>query len=309
MSHDKIVFIVGPTAVGKSKIALCVARKLKGEIISCDAMQIYKEITIASNQPSQKQRRTIAHHLIGTISVRQNYNVAKFAKEAQRKIKMIHKKKKIPIIVGGSGLYMNILLDGIFQEVVNDRTLRKKLQDEAIKKGSKALHTRLQKKDSQAALKIHPHDTKRIIRALEVVLTTKKPISQLQKNRKGLWGTYEIDLFALNRKRNVLYAMINKRVDAMIRNGLIQEIKKVSARPMSKTARGMIGIKEIKGFLKGQMTLSQAGDMMKQNSRRLAKRQLIWFRKEKRLSWIMIQDNDTSTRIAKRIINAVKYNG
>lgn len=305
MKLKKIIFIVGPTAVGKTSLALLLAKKIKGEIISCDAMQVYKEVNIASNKPSPKIRQLIPHHLIDVVSISKSYNVVAFRKTALKTIRNIHRKNKIPIIVGGSGLYMNVLLDGIFEGAKKDLKLRLRLQKEAEEKGREFLYERLKRLDLKAAQKIHPNDTKRIIRALEVYLINKKPISQLQKKRQGLWGKYDIKIFALVRSRARLYERINERVERMFEDGLVDEMKNLLKRPWSPTASALIGVKEVKGFLKGEYNLERAKYLMKLHTRRYAKRQLTWFRKDKRLHWINLEEHDKLSLVVARLMKEI----
>jgi len=299
----KILFLVGPTAVGKTDVALELSKEIELEVISSDSMQVYKELNIASCKPSKNITQKLPHHLINVVSVRDEYNVADFRKMAIKSIRQIHKKNKIPLIVGGSGLYVSTILDGIFSGAKKNIALRKKLKKQAEKFGNQFLYSRLKKVDPAAAKKIHPHDLKRIIRGLEVFEMTQKPISVLQKKRKGIWGKFDIRIFGLMRERQQLYNRIDERVDEMLKKGLLKEIKSILANPISLTASYCLAVKEISGFLKGQYGLDEARRLIKQNSRRYAKRQLTWFRKDKRINWIEIKDNASPKGIAKKILS------
>lgn len=302
MNSKRIFFIVGPTAVGKTDIAVCLAQKIQGEIISCDAMQVYREMDIASNKPAVEVLKRIPHHLINVVSVQEEFDVARFNQLALEAIGDIHARHRVPVIVGGSGLYMQILLDGIFSGGAKNEDLRQAFRHQAQVAGPQALYAQLVAKDSRAAAKIHPNDLKRIIRALEINMTRDKPISELQKNREGLWGKYHITLFALNRDREDLYRRIEQRVDSMFERGLVDEIKKFNGIAWSQTAEGIIGVREINGYLKGEYPLDRARELIKQNTRRLAKRQLTWFRKEQRLRWLMLQPQDQPETIVERML-------
>jgi len=301
----KIIFIVGPTAVGKSQAALFLARRIEGEIISCDSMQVYKEINIANDKPLQEVLAAVPHHLINIVSVEEVFDVEWFNTEATRVIKDIHNRGHIPVIVGGSGLYMQVLLDGIFQGAPRNEELRKDLERLAKKKGNEFIHQQLQKKDPQAALKIHPHNLKKMIRALEVCVTAKQPISILQKNRQGIWGKYDIRLVALNRDREELYQRINQRVERMFQEGLVDEIKDLDNKKWGRTADGIIGVNEVRDYLKGHCDLEQAIEQTQLNTRHFAKRQLTWFRKEERLQWIFLKSGDTPEDIANQIYEMI----
>ena len=305
-NRRSVIFIVGPTAVGKSEVALVLAQQLKGEIVSCDAMQVYKEISIATSKPSLEMLRKVPHHLINIQSVQEEFDVAKFNDLAQKAIAAILKKDRIPIIVGGSGMYMQVLLDGIFPGGGKDSQVRAKLEEEAKEKGDGALYTKLQRVDPDAAAKIHPRDQRRIIRALEVYETTRQPMSQIKKSREGLWGKYDIRIFALNRNRAELYNRINRRVDDMLAKGLVKEIEKLDAEKLSLTAQRIIGVDDILGYLKGEHDMERAQYLIQLNSRHLAKRQLTWFRKDKRLEWLMVAEHDTAPDIAKKINQEMK---
>lgn len=302
MLSKRIIFIVGPTAVGKTDVGLFLAQRLKGEIVSCDSMQVYKELSIINAKPSCDILKTISHHLIDVVSVTQEFDVGAFNELALEAIRIIHRRGKIPIVIGGSGLYMQVLLDGIFKGGEKDLDLRERLKQRIQKEGNIVLYEELKEVDRKAAEKIHPNDVRRLIRALEVYQMTKQPISELQKERKGLWEDYDVRIFGLNRNRQELYMRINRRVDAMFNKGLIDEIEKLGGKSLSKTAKGIIGIEEIKGYLEGLCDLEYAKEQMKQNTRRFAKRQLTWFRKEKRIKWIEINENISTEDVGRTIL-------
>jgi tRNA dimethylallyltransferase len=301
MTRQKLIFLVGPTAVGKTNIAVYLARKLNAEIISCDSMQIYQGMDIITSKPSAILRKNVRHHLIGVVSPAKEYNVARYRLEALKKIKEILGQGNVPLFVGGTGLYMSILVDGIFKAKSRKSAIRKRLYKESERLGSDYLYRRLQKVDPEAALKIHPHDTRRIVRALEAFQICGKPISRLQKERKGLFDEYEVRIFCLNMERSSLYARIEKRIDKMFRQGLLPEVKKLFRLKLSKTAACAIGIKELKGYFDGLYDLEEAKRLMKKNTRNYAKRQLTWFRKDKRIEWVGVGDKESSASIANRI--------
>lgn len=299
----KIIFLVGPTASGKSIIALALAKMINAEIISCDSMQVYKELNITSDKLPKSIRRKVPHYLIDVVSVSKNYNVSDFRKQAIKAIEKIHQKGKIPLVVGGSGLYMKVLLDGIFEEGKSDKKTRERLYAQAQKYGKNYLFKRLVKVDPKAAEKIHPHDLRRIVRALEVYEATKQPISQLQKETKGIFEDYDVRLFGLNIERDKLYQRINQRVDEMFKKGLAGEIKKVLKKKLSLTAAKIIGIKEIKDFLDNKFSEDQTRELIKRNTRHYAKRQLTWLRKEKRIHWIEVKEKQKPVSVARKIIS------
>ena len=297
----KIIFIIGPTAVGKTDIALNIASQIPSEIVSCDSMQVYREISIASSKPSLAQRNKVPHHVLDVISIAEKFDVAAFNIMATSAIESILAKKKYPLVVGGSGMYVQILLDGIFEGGEQDPVLRKKLES----MGAEALYKKLKKVDPDAAEKIHSNDVRRLVRALEVYETTNEPISQLQKQRSGLWGKYEIIIIGLNREREELYKMINQRAEGMFGKGLIKEVKAISDSKMSLTAQRIIGVGEVLAYLRGESTLEEAKELMKMNTRRLAKRQLTWFRKDKRITWLMLKAGDSAQEVSKKILKEI----
>ena len=305
VNSQKIIFIVGPTAVGKSETACLLAQRMQGEIVSCDSMQVYKEINIATNKPSDEMLRAVPHHLINIVSVRDEFDAARFAALAMEAIQAVHARRHIPIVVGGSGLYMQILLDGIFPDGPKNSLLREGLKAEAQMHGPHYLYDRLKKADPKTADKFHPRDLRRVIRALEVWILRRQPISSLQKNREGIWGKYDIKIVALSMERQRLHERINERVDKMFCDGIVQEINGLGHLTLSLTAERIIGIREIRGYLNGEYDENQARHLIKLNPRRFAKRQLTWFRREKRLQWIMIEKNDTVAGVAERIIAVI----
>jgi len=298
---EKIIFIVGPTAIGKTGVAVFLAEKINAEIVSCDSMQVYKHMDIITSRPSRQLRNLVPHHLIDIISPEKTYDVYRYRKDALCKIKEILNKGKVPIFVGGTGLYMSVLIDGIFRLRSQNKNIRKKLSKQAARFGSNYLYERLKRQDPLAASRIHPHDTKRIIRALEVYAITGQPISKLQRQRKGLCDKYDIRIFCLNMERDKLYQRIEERVERMFKQGLVGQVKKLLQLKLSRTASCAIGIKELKGYFSGNYDLEQLQALIKRNTRLYAKRQLIWFRKDKRIKWIEVSHKEKPEDIAKKI--------
>lgn len=299
--RPKIVFLVGPTAIGKTEIAIILAKKLNARIISCDSMQIYKGMDIITAKPSFNLRKRIPQFLIDIVSPTQDFNVSRYRKKALVFIEKILKNKNIPLFVGGTGLYVSCVIDGIFEMGVRNVRTRRQLYKEAEDRGPEYLYGQLKKIDPAAAEKIHPHDTKRIIRSLEVFRITGKPISFLQKQRKPLTELYDIKIFGLDMERKKLYHRIDSRVDEMFEQGLLDEVRRLLKLKLSKTASFAIGIKELKGYFEGAYDLEEAKRIIKRNSRQYAKRQLTWFRKDKRIHWINIGGKKKPKEIADKI--------
>lgn len=296
----KIIFIVGPTAVGKSEIAFSLAQKVQGEIISCDSMQVYKEIRIASNKPPAVYLKDVPHHLIDFVPIEEDFDVSQFNTLSLSLIPEIHQRKRIPIIAGGTGLYMQILLDGLFNSQDRDEELRQELFALAEGKGKEHLYAMLKERDSECAQRIHPNDLKKVVRALEVCIQENRPMSEMQKERAGIWGRYAISLYCINTDRQKLYERIEARVEEMFEEGIVQEMESISDRTLSRGVMSIIGVKEIFGFLKNEYDCEHAKDLMKLHTRRLAKRQLTWFRKDKRIQWF-----DLTEKTQEEILNNI----
>jgi tRNA dimethylallyltransferase len=306
MNQKRIIFLVGPTGVGKSAVALQMAESLNAEIVSCDAMLVYREVAIANDKPTPEERKRVMHHMIDCVSVTEDFDVARYRKEAIEVIEDIHKRGKVPLIVGGSGMYVTILLDGIFEANNEDPALRRQLQEDAKILGVEKLYLRLKKVDPVSAERINARDERRIVRALEVYVSNRKPISQLQKERSGLWGKYYIKILALTRERQELYDRVNQRVDQMFERGLIQEVKRLNQLTLSRTAGGLIGLPEVNGFLQGKFSIEETKELMKMNTRHYVKRQLTWFRKEKRLDWVTVNADQSAGDIAVKLIEFLR---
>ena len=274
--------IVGPTAVGKTELSIQLAEKFNGEIISGDSMQIYKDLDIATAKVTSAEMRGIPHHLIDIKEIEEEYSVSDFQKEASRKITEITKRGHLPIIVGGTGLYIESLLYPVSHAKVEpNEKLRLKLEDFAGQMGNKKLWNRLNKIDPEAAKKIHPNNVRRLVRAIEVYEEKGQLFSDFQNERNKKESVYDIFLIGLNTDRQKLYERINQRVDQMITEGLLEEAKdlweKVGPELNTQSTRG-IGYKELFDYFNQHISFEEAVDAIKQNSRRYAKRQITWFR-------------------------------
>jgi tRNA dimethylallyltransferase len=309
----KIIFIVGPTATGKSDVAYLLAKKIKAEIVSCDSMLVYKEPEIITAKPAQNILSEVPHHFINSISVSEKYSVYDYCKNATEKIKVLYNKNISVIVCGGTGLYYKALLDGIFKQGEKDDNLREELNKQIEKKGLQKLYEQLKAVDSKAAEKISQNDRKRIIRALEVYRLTGEPISVKQKEAKGLWGKVPVKVFGLRLSRDKLYEKINKRVDKMFEMGAVNEVRGLLDKKISMTAEKIIGIKEIKDYIKNEdgshsgtvPIIEKTKEIIKQNTRRFAKRQITWFKKDPRIEWVDAEDKTTeevADKIYKEII-------
>ena len=299
-----VIFIVGPTAIGKTALAIKIAKRIKGDIISADSMQVYKGMRTLSQAPTPEEKRKARHYLVNSLEPKREYSVAAFINNSSRAIGSIIKRKRIPIVVGGSGLYIRGLIDGLFPSPEADLKFRKKMARFAAKYGSRKLHSRLSKIDPESAKLIHPNDLRRIIRALEIYNSSGKTMTELKLSTRGLKDRYNIKIFGLIRPREGIYSNIDERVDEMFRSRVVGEVKKLRRKRLSKTAKMVLGFNEISGYLNGKYGLEAAKDMLKMNTRRFSKRQLTWFRADKRIKWFDLGkfgDKDIIKRIAKGV--------
>ena len=297
MQKEKVIVICGPTASGKTNLSIELAKQINGEIVSCDSMQIYKDMTIGTAKPTIDEMQGIKHYLIDYVSPENRYSVADYKKDAINAIKEILKKKKVPIIVGGTGLYLDSLIFGIeYNEIETDLEYRNKLENIEKEKGLQILYEMASKIDVDAIRKVSINDKKRIFRILEIYHSTGKTKTELEKESRKNGPEFDYILFGITMDREKLYEKINKRVDLMMENGLIEEVKQILNRYNKfPTAMQGLGYKEVVQYLEGQTSKEEMIEKIKMETRRYAKRQLTWFRKYKNLKWIngleRIQDN------------------
>lgn len=296
--EPSLVVIVGPTASGKTALSIELASRHNGEIVSADSMQIYKGMDIGTAKPTTKEMRGIPHHLISVLESSESFSVAQYQERATASIQDILRRGKLPFLVGGTGLYISSVVDNTdFGEIVNNQELRAELEEQARQKGGEALLKELEQCDPVLAMALHPNNLGRIIRALEVYRLTGKPLSEFQAASRLQPAPYNLCMIGLTfRSREFLYQRIDSRVDAMLQNGLLQEVEALMKTGLSATAVQAIGYKELYGYFKGEQTLSQAVDNLKRQTRRYAKRQLTWFRRDERIHWLYNEDNDTMGR-------------
>lgn len=301
-----LIVVCGPTASGKSELALQIADKFNGEIISADSMQIYKEMNIGTAKPSEQEQKKIKHHLIDFLNVDQEYSVSQFCSDARQASEDILSRKKIPVLVGGTGLYIDSFVNNLnFQNSDGSQQIREKLINELNEKGIDYLFDLLVKIDPEASCIIHKNNTKRVIRALELNFTTGKNLSQI--NAESLRNRKFNPLFiGVNYKdRALLYDRINLRVDYMIENGLIEEAKKLFEVSLSKTAIGAIGYKELFEFFKGDLTLEDSVELLKQKTRNYAKRQITWFKRNKEINWFFPDEFDSRQKFIDSVLEFI----
>lgn len=307
-SKPFIVIIAGPTASGKTALAIKLAKLLNGEVISADSMQIYRYMNIGTAKPTVEEMENVPHHLIDIINPDEEFSVALFKKYADEKIREITTKDKLPIIVGGTGLYINSLTYHLnFSDSAEDKEYREYLSNLAENHGNEYVYNMLKKVDPDAANKIHPNNLKRVIRALEVFKNTGTKISEYQKETQMHESDYNFYYIALDMPRDILYDRINKRVDTMVSKGLVEEVIKLKEMGYHRNLQSMqaIGYKEIFDYIEGDLSLQDSIELIKRNSRRYAKRQLTWFRKDSRINWINVFNQNIDT-ICSNIINDIE---
>ena len=292
MQKNKVIVICGPTASGKTALSIELAKKINGEIVSCDSMQIYKDMNIGTAKPTPEEMQGIKHYLIGYVSPEERYSVSDYKSDAKKAIKEIIQKGKMPIVVGGTGLYLDSLIYEIeYQDIKLDEEYRKKLEEEVEEKGIETLYERAKQIDAKAMEKISPNDKKRILRVLEIYHTTGKTKTEQEIESRKKEVEYDYKVYALDWDRQKLYDRINKRVDIMVEKGLIEEVKQILKKyDTFPTAMQGLGYKEVVEYIEGKVTKEEMIEKIKMETRRYAKRQLTWFRKNKQTIWLNAED-------------------
>ncbi len=290
---EKIICVCGPTASGKSALGAALALDLDGEVVSCDSMQVYRRMDIGTAKPSPADRAAVPHHMIDTAEPTEEYSAARYAQEAASCISGVISRGKLPVVVGGTGLYFDALMKGGDYAPRPDPGIREELQKLAAERGDEYLLSMLREQDPRSAGKLHVNDTKRVIRALEVKIATGVTLSEYNERGRSRPPRYCAVMIGLDfEHREALYDRINKRVDEMFDRGLVKEVSSLirGGAGDSCTAMQAIGYKETAAYLRGECTLSEAVGAVKLNTRRYAKRQLTWFRKYTRMRWIVQPD-------------------
>ncbi len=306
MAHKKpLLAIVGPTATGKTAVGVQLALKLKGEVVSADSMLVYQGMDIGTAKPTKDEMQGVPHHMIDIVKPDEDYSVARYQKEAEQVIASLHQKNKLPILVGGTGLYIRAVIDEYdFAAPGEDGELRKTLYQQAQLKGNEWLHSKLAEVDPPAAEKIHPNNVRRVIRALEVYKLTGRRISSMQRASYRTNAKYQLAIFGLTMQRNLLYRRIEQRVDQMIAAGLVEEVKSLLDKGIKRSMTAMqgLGYKEIAAYLAGEISLEEAIELIKRDTRRFAKRQITWFKRDPRIHWLDVHNYDNITKLSEEII-------
>lgn len=301
---NKLIVLTGPTAVGKTELSIALAHHLNGSIISADSMQVYRYMDIGTAKIMPEEMDGIKHYLVDALEPDEEFNVVRFQKMAKQAMNEIYQQGKIPIVVGGTGFYIQALLNDInFEETKESASFRTELEQYAKDFGAEALHAKLREVDEVSANLIHPNNIKRVIRALEFYKETGQPISQHNEEEKKRKSPYDFRYFVLTNDRQVLYDRIEHRIDLMVSNGLIQEVQFLKEKGYTRDLVSMqgLGYKEILAYLDGECTLEEAIYILKRDTRHFAKRQLTWFRREENVIWLDKQEYPDTDSLLNRI--------
>ncbi|MBE7101590.1 tRNA (adenosine(37)-N6)-dimethylallyltransferase MiaA [Bacillus cereus] len=302
VQREKVAVIIGPTAVGKTKLSIDLAKALNGEIISGDSMQIYRTMDIGTAKVTTDEMDGIPHYMINIKDPEDSFSVAEFQERVRKCIREITERGKLPIIVGGTGLYIqSVLFDYQFTDEAGDATYREQMEKLALERGVEYVHKKLQEVDPESAERIHANNVRRVIRALEIFHTTGEKMSnQLEKQENEL--LYDVSLIGLTMDREMLYDRINLRVNLMIEQGLLEEVKGLHERGVRDCQSiQAIGYKEIYDYFENRVSLEEAVSQLKTNSRRYAKRQLTWFRNKMDVAWFDVTDGEKTSEILRYI--------
>lgn len=302
---EPVIVIVGPTASGKTKLSIELAKRINGSIVSTDSMQIYRYMDIGTAKPDKTEMSGIRHYMIDEVDPDENFSVARYRECALGCISRILAEGKHPIVAGGTGLYINSLIYNInFSETICDEELRESLRLEAEEKGNRAIYERLMAIDPEAAARIHENDTKRIIRAIEVYEHTRKTISEHVKESRQEPPPYRYVVFGLEWDREKLYSRIERRVDKMLEAGLVEEVRRLKEMGYDRggTAMQGIGYKEILEFLDGRVSYDETVYILKRDTRHYAKRQMTWFRRIEGINWLKVDESSDFEKLSEKII-------
>ncbi len=298
-----LVVIAGPTASGKTALAVELCRRFNGEVISADSMQVYDTLTVGTARPTAEEMAGIPHHLMGFLPPDASYSVAKYAEQAHRAIADVHARGKLPILCGGTGLYIQAVTENLsYEEQPENREVRDRLRARIEREGGEALLRELASVDPETASRLHPNDHGRIVRALEIVRTTGRTITEQNAQSRRAGSPYRLCGLRLEfRDREALYERINRRVDRMLESGLEREARWLREQPDTDTVRQAIGYKELEPYLRGEITLDRAADALRQGTRRYAKRQLSWFRRQDWMNVVYMDEAAPTERAAQQI--------
>lgn len=293
-----VVVIVGPTAVGKTAFALALASRFGAEIVNADSLQVYQELNIGTAKPTPEERARVPHHLVDVVPVTEDFDAARFCELGRQVLAELHRRGVLPLVVGGSGLYLRALLYGLFADGVKDRAIRRQLQEEEARWGLAALYEELRQADPETAARLHPHDACRIRRALEVIRATGQKMSEHQRRHGFASSPYQLLKIGLSRPRPELYARIEARVETMLAQGFLQEVEYLLRRyPPDLKPLQSLGYRHLAAYLRQELSWEEAVALLKRDTRRYAKRQLTWFRADPEIHWLHPEAVDAAAEL------------
>ena len=303
-----LVVLVGPTAIGKSRIAIEVAQALGTEILTADSTQVYRGMNIGTDTPSEEDRQRVPHRLIDLVEPDAPFNAGEFRRLALREIVRLYEKGLLPVVVGGTGLYVRALLHGLWAEPPSDRTLRRELEEEAQARGGESMYQDLGRVDPVTARRLHPRDTVKVLRALEVYRQTGVPLSKAHDEHRQRAASFRALVLGLTMERAVLYQRIDQRVEAELAKGLVDETRTLLAKGYSRDLVSMksLGYRQVAGYLEGEYSFDEAVRRLKRDTRHFAKRQMTWFRKEPGLTWVEVQPGESVRSVSQRVVTRIE---
>jgi len=308
VNRPPLLVIVGPTAVGKSQVAVHLARALGTEVLTADSRQVYRGMDIGMDKPTPEERQGVPHRLIDLVGPDEPFNVGEHRRRALVEIERLHRADLLPLVVGGTGLYVRALLRGLCEGPQADWSFRRQLEGEAREQGPDSLHRRLACVDPVSAARLHPRDLVKIVRALEVQHLLGRPLSEVHRGHGFAEAPFSPLVIGLIRDREALYRRVNERVDAQLAKGLLEETRRLLAQGYGRQLGSMkgLGYRQMAGYLAGEYDFQEAVRRLKRDTRHFAKRQLTWFRKEPAIEWLLVEEHETSASVAARIEGLVR---
>lgn len=303
-----VVVVVGPTAVGKSRVAVRLAKRLQTEVLAADSRQVYRGMDIGTDKPTLEERDGVPHRLIDLVDPDETFNAGIYRRTALPEIDRLHREGRLPLVVGGTGLYVRTLIHGLCEGPEADPTFRAKLEEEARRKGVEALHRELTRVDPESAARLHPHDQVKVMRALEVYHLLGRPLSSMHQRHGFGESPFSPLLIGLMRERKALYRRIEERVDSQLARGLVDEVRGLLARGYDRRLGSMkgLGYRQIAAYLVGDCDYTEAVRLLKRDTRRFAKRQLTWFRKEPGILWLSLAEDEPVERLTDKVLAMIE---
>ena len=303
-----LIVLVGPTAIGKSRVAVDVAKSLNAEILTADSTQVYRGMNIGTDTPSETERQRVPHRLINLVEPDEPFNAGEFRRHATREIMRLHERGRLPFVVGGSGLYVRALLRGLWDSPPVDRSLRRSLEQELRLRGGESMYQELSRVDPETARRLHPRDSVKVLRALEVYRQTGVPLSRAHRESRERAAPFHALVLGLTMDRAELYRRIDDRVDVELAKGLVVETRTLLAKGYSRDLVSMksLGYRQMAGYLEGEYSFDEAVRRLQRDTRHFAKRQMTWFRKEPGLRWVAVQPEESSQSVARRLMTMIE---